>query len=198
MTEMTRLSFSSSEMISIKKFVTNGRPYGERISLALALRLLTIASADRLYVLDEIDVLENIRRVSRTKPEEKFRHAPLDLFYHKHFSSLRHILWNIGTPWGLRYRGNQRLTDLIREVASEFGQRPDVWPHVLSYKVAVGGYAEQARQGLTGDWIIYGKYDGKNYYLDLATHWEGEESRAQNLAEKLRLGSEAEFPFCFI
>lgn len=48
---------------------------------------------------------------------------------------------------------------------------------------------------MTGDWIVFGKQQGKNYYLDLATHAEPEEPA--RLYEKLRGGSEAEFPFLF-
>lgn len=41
------------------------------------------------------------------------------------------------------------------------------------------------------------KYDGKNYYLDLATHEDGLGDRAKDLAKKLRDGCAAEFPFLF-
>jgi hypothetical protein len=50
---------------------------------------------------------------------------------------------------------------------------------------------------LTGDWMVFGKHEGKNYYLELATHHEGEKHNADKLFEKLRLGCAAEFPFIF-
>lgn len=46
-----------------------------------------------------------------------------------------------------------------------------------------------------GDWIIFAKHKGKNYYFDLATHQEGREPK--RLISKLRAGSACEFPFLF-
>ncbi|HEY8695981.1 MAG TPA: hypothetical protein VIM02_00055 [Rhizomicrobium sp.] len=197
MTEMANISFSLREQISLKSFVAVGRPYAERISLALAIRLLSTNPREIPYLLHEIDVLEGFPGISRTKRAEKFRHAPLSPFYHKHFSSPRHVPWNIGTALGLRKDGNQRLDDIIRQVARDVGECSDIWPTVLADRIGFEGYAHQAGKGLSGDWLIYAKHENKNYYLDVATHWEGEAPRAQQLLQKLRLGCEAEFPFCF-
>jgi hypothetical protein len=50
----------------------------------------------------------------------------------------------------------------------------DVWQRVLSHRFMLDGYTDRAtNQRLTGDWIIFGKHDGANYYLDLATHEDG-------------------------
>lgn len=57
------------------------------------------------------------------------------------------------------------------------------------------GYEDRVARGLTGDWIIFGIHESKNYYLDLGTHSEGEDG--ESLYKKLRNGCQAEFPFLF-
>ena len=86
---------------------------------------------------------------------------------------------------------------MILEVAEEYGDDFDKWVGNLTHRLVIGGYEERVERGLTGDWIIYAQQEGLNYYLDLATHEEGVGERAKDLAQKLREGCEAEFPFLF-
>jgi len=86
---------------------------------------------------------------------------------------------------------------MILEVAEEYGDDFDKWVGNLTHRLVIGGYEERVERGLTGDWIIYAQHEGLNYYLDLATHEEGVGERAKDLAQKLREGCEAEFPFLF-
>jgi hypothetical protein len=46
---------------------------------------------------------------------------------------------------------------------------------------------------MTGDWIVFAKHQGQNFYLGLATHDDDDEA----LYERLRQGGEWEFPFLF-
>ena len=63
-------------------------------------------------------------------------------------------------------------------------------------RIWIGGCENRtAARKLTGDWIIFAKQDGKNYYLDVATHEEG--SDPDTLYRKLQDGSQAEFEFLF-
>jgi hypothetical protein len=50
---------------------------------------------------------------------------------------------------------------------------------------------------MTGDWIIFAKHEGQNFYLGLATHEEAMPQVADQLYDKLRGGSAWEFPFLF-
>jgi hypothetical protein len=68
----------------------------------------------------------------------------------------------------------------------------------LVHRLYVDGFEERAAQRLTGDWIIFAKHDGQNYYLDLATHEEAQgQANSERLMQKLRDGSRAEFRFLF-
>jgi hypothetical protein len=195
--ELERASFTFDELRRIKQALTKDRPYFERISIAFAARLLQVRMElkEDVLVLDEIDFLEGVSQRTQTKNEEQFRHAPLHPFWHKHFSAPRHLVRNLGDRWGLTGKGNRDLTAMIEDVARAHGDEPGKWQNVLLHRLVMDGYQDRFQRGLTGDWIIYAKHEGRNYYLDLATHQEGREP--QRLYEKLRNGSAAEFPFLF-
>lgn len=60
--------------------------------------------------------------------------------------------------------------------------------------IVEGSYEKRAsQQKLTGEWIIYAKYQSKNYYLTLAQHDEGDDVIHQRIIE----GCQADFPFLF-
>ncbi|HDR9108754.1 hypothetical protein [Burkholderia vietnamiensis] len=195
----TMVSLTPDEIAKLKTTAVRERPYAPRISIALAVRLLD--KSDRYFdpfaVLDELDYLEGIRPTSKTKRESPFKGPHLQPFWHKHFSSARHLVQNIGIRWNLADGGNRDLDRMLREVVETYGEDPELWQAYLTHRLVVGGFEERAQRGLTGDWIIYAKHDGANYYLDLATHEEGELEHAEQLSKKLRDGCFAEFPFVF-
>jgi hypothetical protein len=189
MTEWAKASFSREELHAIKVMLTDGRPYADRVSLAFAVRLFEMRRGlrEQGLVIDELDVLEGLRPHSRTKAAEKFRHPPLHSFWHKHFSAPRHVIPNIGIRWNISGKKQKALDAMMSAVATEHGTDPDVWPRMLVHRFVLDGYADRAaNQRLTGDWIIFGKHDGKNYYLDLATLEEGRQP--ERLLEKLHAG----------
>lgn len=193
------MSLDREQLKGLKMEAVRGRSYWDRISVALAFRLLDTSDPyfGSLSVLKELDYLEKIRPSSGTKAEQQFRKKPLHPFWHKHFFLPKHLLRNIGVRWNLRDGGNRDLTKLIDEVAIKYGESPDVWPNYLTHRLVVQGFEERAQRGLTGDWIIFANHEGKNFYLDLAIHEEGEEHKADALLQRLRNGSHAEFPFLF-
>lgn len=197
---MPHVSLDQEQLRRIKQEAVRGKPYADRISLSLAFRLLGITanSVDIYSVLDELDYLEKINPTSRTKAESQFKRAPLAPFWHKHFFSARHVVANVGVRWNLKGEGNRDLDTLIAEVAQAHGDDPDVWPDMLVHKLVVEGFEDRCVRGLTGDWIVFAKHEGCNYYLDLATHTEGVGDAAKTLYAKLKDVCNAEFPFLFI
>lgn len=192
-----KYSIDISEILEFKKYITNGQPYYERISFSLAHRLSVFKekSLGIFEILDEINYLEGIKSHSRKKEATQFKRPPLDIFWHKHFFSPRHIIKNIAVRWGLDANGNRDLTTLINRVLQENGDNSEGWINELTDAMVLGGMQERAQRGFTGDWIIYAKYENKNYYLDLSVHQEAHEPEA--LFDKLRSGCYAEFPFLF-
>lgn len=196
-----KVSFDFEQVAEIKRRATMGRPYADRLSLVLAFRLLGQLGRmdDPFEILEELDYLEGLRPASKTKPPEPFRKPPLSDYplWHKHFfSTQRHLARNIGIRWALDKEGNKDLDKAIRDIAKRYGDDTDLWPKMLFHRVIVGGYEDRACRGLTGDWIVYANHKGHNYYLDIATHHEGE--NPDRLLEKLRNGCQSEFPFAFV
>lgn len=196
--ELAKTSFSLDELADLKRAAAQERPYAQRLSAGLIIRLLTTAKDDATYILDAIDAMEGVRPHSNIKSASKFRYPPLHPLWHLHFFAPRHMMRNVGERWGIaRGEGNTDLDQMIARVANEHGQDPDVWPGVLAHKF-VDGYAERSRsRRLTGDWIVFAEYEGSRYYLDLALHEEGKRERAERLLTKLRNSALAEFPFVF-
>lgn len=194
--DFVEVSFDKAELSAFKGAVLRNRPYQERVSIALVIRLAN-ASAENIdvfSVLDELDYLEGIKSSSRTKKEAQFRKPPLQGFWHKHFFSARHLIKNVRVRWNLE-SGNKDLSAMIADVANEYGEDPDLWPNVLTHRLVVEGFEDRASRGLTGDWIVYAKHEEQNFYLDLATHNEGRQP--EQLLQKLRNGCYAEFSFIF-
>jgi hypothetical protein len=197
---MMRVSFDGEQLSAFKHEVVRGKPYAQRISAGLAFRLaeMYVGRSDHFAVLDELDHLEGLSPASRTKPESQFRRAPLHPLWHKHFSSARHVAENIRIRWNLGGNGNRDLHALGHEIADAFGDDTEAWPAHYADRIVRQGYEDRVDRGLTGDWIVFGKHGGLNYYLDIATHEEGEDANAANLLRKIKNASAAEFPFLFL
>ncbi len=196
----TKVSLTLEQINLIKMEVLKNRPYAARISLALIVRLANYEYAH--CVLDEIDYLEGIRPFTITKDETQFRSAELNPFWHKHFTTPHHILKNVLVRWGLHklddVRKTRDLDEVLKIIANDYGNSPEEWQRQLADKFITKAFYDRAEQfGLTGDWIIYAKHEGSNYYLDLATHEEGTPENVKNLQQKLRSGNCVEFPFLF-
>ncbi len=198
MSEMGHVSLSRDQVRAIKETLTHGASYAERISLSFALAVFQLGQdfAEDRHVLHEVDVLEGVAQHSVTKEAEQFR-PPLHPLWHKHFSTPRHLMRNIGERWGLTKSGNRDLTAMIEKVASEYGDQPDLWQKRLVHQFGPGGLDDRIReQRMTGDWIIFGKHEDRNFYLGLATHDEAKRD-PHLLMERLRQSNSWEFPFLF-
>jgi hypothetical protein len=196
---MAKMTLSLEQLALLKSEALSHAPYASRVSLALVLRLAGY-SDDVVPVLRQIDALEGLKQKTTVREERQFKHPPLFPFWHAHYFASRHALRNIGERWNIaRGQGNRDLQAAISAVAKQHGHDPDTWPRALAHRVFIEGMTERANANrLTGDWIIYAKHNGQNYYLDLAQHEEAEgHSNSDQLMRKLRAGSAAEFPFLF-
>lgn len=199
---MASVSFDLHQIQQLKSCAVRGRPYSERISIPLAFQLMDNSDSyfDCFSVLDELDYLEGIRSVFLTKPEKQFTESPLYPFWHKHFFSARHLVKNLGIRWNLDGKKQKDLTAMINDVAENYGDDCNNWPGHIAHRLVIQGFKERVESikfGLTGDWIIYAKYSGQNYYLSLATHKEGTKENVNTLLLKLKNGCYADFPFLF-
>src|SRR5271154_4593855 len=98
MLRMERVSLSMDQVKAIKRTATGDARYADRVSLGFAVALDAPRKQLRkdYDVLCEIDVLEGLSSNSSTKKPSQFERPPLHPFWHKHFSTARHLMRNVG------------------------------------------------------------------------------------------------------
>jgi hypothetical protein len=138
-----------------------------------------------IYVLDSVfgvstfDILSAIRDLeqgeppSGVKPATQFKHLPLKGLWHKHYFSAHFLAANIAL--GLGKHGVEKLVNEVmdsakspivtQEMINEFTRR------VAQEPVEV----RDANKALTGEWIVFLRHEGKNYYLCCNTHGAGDQ-----------------------
>jgi len=145
-------------------------------------------------ILNEVRYLEGHKIVSSTKNADQFKKTPLKGFMKKHFFDARFILKNIGAHFGVEQGGNKNLDRIIKKGVdrNKSGCFDDEMASFLSYNFSKGATEKRARDGrITGEWIIFQRYKGKNYYLTLAAHDEGDE----NIYKRVKDAYAFDFPF---
>lgn len=153
------------------------------IHVDLAARMSDLLLFD-MYVLDREfgvsphDVLKSINNLedgephSGIKPATMFRKAPLKGLWHKHYFSAHFLVQNISLALG-----KDGLEKLITEV---FDPSKSVITQEMIDEVARRATTEPVEKRdadgkITGEWVIFAKHDGKNYYLALNTHGAGDQ-----------------------
>jgi hypothetical protein len=182
--QYARLSFSKEGIRAFKAQVMGDNMPIDRMSAAFVIRMdivRTKKSDVYFNVIAEISAMEKGRSTT-TKIATQFRNGTaLFPLWHKHFYTAQRMLKNVGVRWNIDNNGpgNDALTEMIEEVAKTHGHDPDAWPRILANKFIIGALEERSLdRRITGDWIIFAKHNGENYYLDLATHDEGKGENA--------------------
>lgn len=145
-------------------------------------------------VMDEIKYLEGCGERTGSKAPSQFTRNVLSGLWHKHYREigLRSMAMNLQPA--LREYGIPSLQAALKEV-EETGQerlvtRDDIQQFVQD--VVEGNYGRRWDAGkLTGEWIIYAKHEGKNYYLCLGKHDSGDDM----LRQKIEHFCVVDFPF---
>ncbi|RZI43712.1 hypothetical protein EGT07_08055 [Herbaspirillum sp. HC18] len=140
-------------------------------------------------VMDEIRALEDASHKSRTKPATQFERTPLLRgLWHKHYmgtgvpSLAKNILNGLGKH-GMKELAAAELAD--REITEEAIAR-------FTHRLVQGTFELRCEEGkLTGEWIIFAKHNGGNFYLCLGGHTWGDEYIATRIQELCV----PEFPF---
>lgn len=138
------------------------------------------------HIIYEIRHLEDGSRPTRTKPEAQFMRTPLKGLWHKHYFSEHFILRNIRN-----HMTEPRVRAIVREVSSQNASHGDK-VKALVHRITTGSIEERASSNqITGEWIVFAKHEGKNYYLCLTTHATDDE----RISENIRAACGLQFPF---
>jgi len=192
-------SVAVAEVHRFAEVIGLSRAAPERYSVILAFELYcrtTIVPRpfNPAKIVAEVQALEGLRSPVGTKDKVQFKHGPLKGFWKKHYleSGLRSVALNIQLGLG---NDGPELAGITRK--SYNPATANLPFEVVAKNIAnatVNIYAERARrQHLTGEWIIFSRHRGKNYYLSLALH---EESHAE-IFDRIKRGCASEFPFLF-
>lgn len=174
------------------------RATGGRHSLLLMLDLyfgaIKQGNINPAKILAEIHALEAPNRTTRTKPATPFTGPLLGGLWHKHHleSGISSFARNLQK--GLHIYGIPSFEQSMREAEEANEERyvtkEDIYR--LAQDVSFGNYERLADDSkLTGEWIIFAKHEGKNYYLCLGRHDSGD----AHIRAQIEAACFAEFPF---
>jgi hypothetical protein len=165
------------------------RPFSERISRCFWFDLLILT---RRYRIEPEDILQSILHVengepaSGLKPATQFTRQPLRGLWHKHWFSARFMPANL-----LASMNRPGSMDFIWEIAKEGDLLTEEIVNQIAHHVTMTAYEERfAAKKMTGEWIIFLKHNGLNYYLCLGTHLTGD----QRILDKITSICSLDFP----
>ena len=172
-----------------------------RVSQFLIIQLASI-SKHRIYnsfsITDVIQELEGLGRGCEQRVEQ-FGHLPLKGLWKAHFHDASFIPRNLINYWGLEFENSSKSHALCSRVVNDEEKSPSKFAYQgrLAHELTIGAYQAKTRKkglaGLTGEWIIFAKHNGLNYYLCISRHTSKKED--QDAFNFLKLLCEHEYPF---
>lgn len=185
-------TISSDELGRFADLLQLPRIAPDRCSQLLVAELLLwneIHGHEPFQVARQIEALENGGAESSTKEATEFKHPPLKGLWHKHFFDAHFVAKNLLNHWS----GN-KMKRMLEEVCEP--EKGGLFTEEMANEVihrTVQGALDQRTQDnqLTGEWIVFAKHEGENYYLCLARHTDGDDA----IYSKLQALVFPEFPF---
>ena len=147
-----------------------------------------------MYVLDKEfgviphDILNSVKDLEAgevqsqgIKPATRFKNLPLKGLWHKHFFSAHFLVNNI--VLGLGKNGVEKLVNEVFDAANSPIVTPDMI-NELARRVTREPVQNRETAGqLTGEWVIFIKHGGKNWYLCINTHSAGDQFLYDRIAQ---------------
>jgi len=168
-----------------------------RYSILLLLQLLDGYASRTLNtenVIREVRALERTGRPTGTKTPQPFRHPPLKGLWHKHYLAAGRSTFARNLGNGLIKDGLPRFEQHVRDTLA-VGDVHDLTSEDIKrivHDAVLGNWERRTNASeLTGEWIVYAKHDGNNYYLSLGKHNDDD----TNLRDEIEASCRAEFPF---
>ncbi len=163
-----------------------------RYSWLFVIQLLLNAEVngvDHSMIIAELKALEGGELSVGTKPATKFTRKPLKGLWHKHYFSAHFVGHNLASQ-----HAGGRLEKLVEQVMDPV-KYPVITPELidkLTHEIVTGAFERrEEKDKLTGEWIVFGKHEGQNYYLCLATHETGD----QVIYDQIMSVCKRQFPF---
>jgi hypothetical protein len=190
---MPRFNFSEDEQNDFFRISA----IRDRVSDYFVAQLKHLLEEGRVHtesIVDEINYLEDPKDRTRTKKAKKFSGGRLKGFWHTHF--FNGDVSQQATNY-LKLLNKEGAVELIiKDIMAETDD-----PAIIAKKIAERIVPQQFdditnKKSWTGDWVIYAKYEGKNYYLMICKHSsQGEDTDHLYYEMKEKCGSQ--YPFLF-
>lgn len=168
-----------------------------RYSNLLAAILLGCALSGRQNpskIVREIELLES-GVLGQFKPPIQNRHPPLKGLWHKHYmqEGLPSLAMNVAKGLN-RYEIPlfKRMIKDAKEAGEERFLAPEDIPAIVNDIVSGNWQRLAEQQALSGEWIVFAKHEGQNYYLTIATHDRTTHDRVREQIDQVCC---VEFPF---
>ncbi|MGF1733680.1 hypothetical protein [Photobacterium kasasachensis] len=146
--------------------------------------LFGVGSDEVFMVLNDYE--KGINRAGIKSPSV-FKYHPLKGLHHIHFSSSRYIPQNI--KLGL---GKNGLKSIIDETLDKKSLLPEQQAAEIARRMVDETLNKRkSEKKMTGEWVVYTKHQGKNYYLCLARHDDDDQFIRNRIEEHCM----REFPF---
>lgn len=163
------------EIESFRQFILLEQIAPGRYSFLLLMSLFggwKSGMVDPHKVVHEIKLLES-GEASPLKPPIQNRYPPLKGLWHKHYleqgmASLAQNVKRGFDKYGMPYF-DQKITEAEDAGETHYMTIEDV--QALAADVVHGNLKRlREAEAMTGEWILFAKHEGKNYYLDITTH----------------------------
>lgn len=188
----------TSELVAFANSIGLERATSGRHSVLLLIDIFVrsriIGDTDPYRIVDEISYLEGASKCTSTKSPSVFTRPNLAGLWHKHYlksglASMARNLKNALNKFGLP-SVEEMLQASQKSGEDHYLTEDDIGK--IAHDAVIGNYERraQARQ-MTGEWIIYARYEDKNYYLCLGDHGTGDEI----IRERINSVCLTEFPF---
>jgi hypothetical protein len=166
-----------------------------RLSWVFVTKIYVIArlnGLDPAFIVDQVRALEGEGSHRGMKPATQFKHPPLAGLYHQHFFAPQFLAQNM-----LVQLGKKGIDRFVHEafVEGDFPTEDKIAD--LARKLTFDQYeARYEQQKLTGEWIVFAKHEGKNYYLTVSRHTDPKKPEEdQALFREIEYYCYRQFPF---
>jgi hypothetical protein len=117
-------------------------------------------------IMESIKELEGLTTQQQIKSETQFKHKPLKGLWHKHYFSARFVGKNLKN-----YHGKSGVQKVITSHCHEGAVFKKETIRNIANDLIHKAFENRLNDGkLTCEWIIFAKYENKNYYLALGEH----------------------------
>lgn len=174
-------SDATSELLSFAEAIGLESVVAGRYSFLLLLELFGAARSGMLNpakVVSQIRVLEGVEAARGLKAATLFKYPPLQGLWHQHYledglpSMARNIQKGVnkfGLPWF-----EQKIADAKASGEEKYVREADV--ALIAHDAVVSNWQRLINnEVLTGEWLIFAKHEGRNYYLCLGKHNSGDD-----------------------